>query len=65
LYIDTIEANIKYGNPEATRADVERACERAHCIDFIKSLPAGFETLVGERGVQISGGQRQRIAIGE
>lgn len=55
--------NIRYGNPDASHADVERVAKLAHAHDFIKDLPQGYDTLVGERGVKLSGGQRQRIAI--
>jgi len=63
LFHDTLEYNIAYGKPGATRAEVEDAARRAHAHDFIMALPAGYQTLVGERGVKLSGGQRQRIAI--
>jgi ATP-binding cassette, subfamily B, bacterial len=55
--------NLRYGHPEASDAEVFRAVEAAQCTEFIKQLPDGFETLVGERGMRLSGGQRQRIAI--
>ncbi len=55
--------NIRFGRPEASDAEVERAAELAHATEFIRRLPAGFETQLGERGVTLSGGQRQRIAI--
>jgi len=63
LFHDTLEYNIAYGKPGATREEVEDAARRAHAHDFIMALPAGYQTLVGERGVKLSGGQRQRIAI--
>jgi subfamily B ATP-binding cassette protein MsbA len=63
LFHDTLEYNIAYGKPGATRDEVEDAARRAHAHDFIMALPAGYQTLVGERGVRLSGGQRQRIAI--
>jgi ATP-binding cassette subfamily B protein len=63
LFSDTVAANIAYGRPDATRAEVERAAERAQAAGFIEALPAGYETRVGERGLTLSGGQRQRIAI--
>jgi ATP-binding cassette, subfamily B, bacterial len=55
--------NIRFGRPEATDAEVERAADLAHAAEFIRRLPGGFETPLGERGVTLSGGQRQRIAI--
>src|SRR3984885_8125237 len=55
--------NIRFGRPDATDAEVERAAELAHATEFIRRLPGGFEAQLGERGVTLSGGQRQRIAI--
>jgi ATP-binding cassette, subfamily B, bacterial len=55
--------NIRFGRPGASDADVERAADLAHATEFIRNLPQGFETPLGERGVTLSGGQRQRIAI--
>jgi ATP-binding cassette subfamily B protein len=55
--------NIRFGRPEASDAEVERAAELAHATEFIRRLPEGFDTPLGERGVMLSGGQRQRIAI--
>jgi ATP-binding cassette subfamily B protein len=55
--------NIRFGRPDATDAEVERAAELAHATEFIRRLPDGFEAQLGERGVTLSGGQRQRIAI--
>ena len=55
--------NIRFGRPEASDAEVERAAELAHATEFIRRLPQGFDTPLGERGVMLSGGQRQRIAI--
>jgi ATP-binding cassette subfamily B protein len=63
LFHRSLRENIAYGLPGATRAQVRDAAARAYAIDFIESLPDGFDTLVGERGVKLSGGQRQRIAI--
>jgi subfamily B ATP-binding cassette protein MsbA len=63
LFSGTIRENIAYARPEAGDADVEAAARTAHAHEFIERLPAGYETLVGERGVKLSGGQRQRIAI--
>jgi ATP-binding cassette subfamily B protein len=55
--------NIRFGQPDASDADVERAADLAHASEFIRRLPRGFEAQLGERGVTLSGGQRQRIAI--
>jgi ATP-binding cassette, subfamily B, bacterial len=55
--------NIRFGRPEASDAEIERAAELAHATEFIRLLPRGFDTALGERGVTLSGGQRQRIAI--
>jgi ATP-binding cassette, subfamily B, bacterial len=63
MFHRTIADNIRVGRPEAPDADVRRAAGLAHAAEFIETLPAGYETLVGERGVKLSGGQRQRIAI--
>jgi ABC-type multidrug transport system fused ATPase/permease subunit len=63
LFSDTVAGNIAYGRPDATRAEIERAAERAQAAGFIAELPDGYDTRVGERGMTLSGGQRQRIAI--
>jgi ATP-binding cassette subfamily B protein len=63
LFHRSIRENIAYGNPEATQEEVETAAKMASAHSFIVTLPQGYETLVGERGVKLSGGQRQRIAI--
>jgi ABC-type multidrug transport system fused ATPase/permease subunit len=63
LFSATVHDNIAYGQPEATREEVERAAERAQAAGFIAELPAGYDTRIGERGLTLSGGQRQRIAI--
>lgn len=64
LFNDTIEHNIAYGRMSgAPRSEVERAAEAAHAMEFIRDLPLGLDTLVGENGVLLSGGQRQRLAI--
>jgi subfamily B ATP-binding cassette protein MsbA len=63
LFDDTIEANIAYGRPGATREEIETAARAAHAHDFIVPLDRGYDTLVGERGQRLSGGQRQRLAI--
>ncbi|RKH24933.1 ABC transporter ATP-binding protein [Corallococcus sp. CA041A] len=63
LFSGTVRENIAYGRPEATQAQVEAAAEAAQAAEFIRELPQGYDTLVGERGVGLSGGQRQRMAI--
>jgi ATP-binding cassette, subfamily B, bacterial MsbA len=63
LLNDSVLANIAYGSPGATRERVEAAAEAANAAGFIRQLPLGFDTLLGERGTRLSGGQRQRIAI--
>jgi len=63
LFNDTIGYNIQYGNTDATDADVRRAASLAYLDSFIESLPDGYETTVGERGLKVSGGEKQRIAI--
>lgn len=63
LFAGSIAANIAYGRPDATRAEVEAAADAAAAREFIESLPSGFDTWVGERGVTLSGGQRQRLAL--
>ncbi|MDB5942824.1 MAG: putative type multidrug transport system, ATP-binding and permease component, partial [Ramlibacter sp.] len=63
LFNDTILANIGYGTPGATRGQAEAAARAANAHEFIERLPAGYDTVVGERGAGLSGGQKQRIAI--
>jgi ATP-binding cassette subfamily B protein/subfamily B ATP-binding cassette protein MsbA len=63
LLSGTVLENIAYGRPEATRAEIEAAAEAAQAHDFIRNLPRGYETPVGERGVRLSGGQKQRIGL--
>jgi ATP-binding cassette, subfamily B, bacterial MsbA len=63
LFDDTIAANVAYGRPAASRAEIESAARAAHAHDFIITLPDGYDTMIGERGQRLSGGQRQRIAI--
>ena len=63
LFHRTIKDNILYGNPNATEAELIAVAKKAEAYDFIMSLPQGFETMVGERGVKLSGGQKQRVAI--
>ena len=63
LFHAPVWQNIAYGRPQASRADIVRAAELAKADEFIKKMPDGYNTMVGERGVTLSGGQRQRIAI--
>jgi ABC transporter fused permease/ATP-binding protein len=63
LVSESLFENIRYGKPEATFEEVQSAAKKAFAHDFITSFPDGYETLVGERGVQLSGGQKQRVAI--
>jgi ABC-type multidrug transport system fused ATPase/permease subunit len=63
LFSASVHENIAYGRPEATREEVEAAARAAQADGFIQSLPNGYDTLIGERGLTLSGGQRQRIAI--
>lgn len=63
LFDTTIRENIAYGNPNAKDQDIIEAARKANILTFIKSLPDGFDTLTGERGVKLSGGQKQRISI--
>jgi ATP-binding cassette, subfamily B, heavy metal transporter len=63
LFNDTVYYNIAYGRPEASRAEVEDAARAAKIHDFITSLPDGYETTVGERGLKLSGGEKQRVGI--
>ncbi|SDY27350.1 ATP-binding cassette, subfamily B [Allochromatium warmingii] len=63
LFNESIYYNLAYGRPEASRAEIERAAEMAHIRAFIESLPDGWNTVVGERGLKLSGGEKQRVAI--
>jgi subfamily B ATP-binding cassette protein MsbA len=64
LFNDTVAANIAYGQAaSASRQAIERAAVAAHALEFIRAMPQGFDTLIGENGVRLSGGQRQRLAI--
>ncbi len=63
VFAASARENIRFGRPDATDAEVERAADLAHATEFIARLPGGFEAALGERGVTLSGGQRQRIAI--
>jgi ABC-type multidrug transport system fused ATPase/permease subunit len=63
LFDGTVYENIAYARPDASRADVLQAAAIARCDDFVRTMPEGYDTVVGERGVKLSGGQRQRVAI--
>lgn len=63
LFHRSVLENLRYGRPDATDEEVYRAAEMAQCTEFIKRLPQGFDTIVGDRGLKLSGGQRQRLAI--
>lgn len=63
LFNDTIYYNIAYGRADATRAQIEQAAKKAQIHDFVQSLPQGYETTVGERGLKLSGGEKQRVGI--
>ena len=63
LFNDTVEYNIAYGQPGASRSQVEEAAKSAHIHDFISATPKGYEAMVGERGLKLSGGEKQRVAI--
>ena len=63
LFNNTIKSNISYGSPEASSEDIVHATREAHAEEFIKAFPAGYDTIVGERGIKLSVGQKQRIAI--
>lgn len=63
LFNDTIAYNIAYGRPGASQAEIDQAAQAAQLTDFIASLPDGYQTMVGERGLKLSGGEKQRVAI--
>ncbi len=63
LFHDTIRANLVYAKPDAPQAEIDAACRVANIYDFIVGLPAGYDTIVGERGYRLSGGEKQRLAI--
>lgn len=63
LFASSIEENLRYAKPTATEAEMWEACRVAHADEFIKQLPHGLQTLIGERGVKLSGGQRQRLSL--
>ena len=63
LFNDSMRENIRYGKPDATEEEIIEAAKRANIHDYIMSLPAGYDTNIGERGVRLSGGQKQRLSI--
>ena len=63
IFAASVLDNVRYGRPEASREDAERACEQAFALEFIHRLPQGIDTMLGERGVTLSGGPRQRLSI--
>ena len=63
LFNDTIANNVKFGKQDATQLEIEAACKKACCHDFIMQLPEGYNTIIGEGGASISGGEKQRISI--
>jgi ATP-binding cassette subfamily B protein len=63
VFAASVAENIRFGRPDATDVEIEKAAELAHATEFVRRLPQGFETQLGERGVTLSGGQRQRISI--
>ena len=63
LFNATVEENLRYGKPDATREEIERACRLAQIHDVIAALPQHYETVVGERGYKLSGGEKQRVAL--
>jgi len=63
IFDDTIRANIAYGRPDASKEEIEEAAKAAAADEFIRTLPEGYDTRLGEDGMKLSGGQRQRIAI--
>ncbi|MFI5674204.1 ABC transporter ATP-binding protein [Streptomyces cellulosae] len=63
MFHRTLRDNIAFARPDATDAEIRRAAEAAHVTEFADALPAGFDTMVGERGIKLSGGQRQRVAL--
>ncbi len=63
LFSDTISANISYGRPEASQAEIVAAARAAEADEFITELPQGYDTVIGEQGLTLSGGQRQRVAL--
>lgn len=63
LFNTSIYENLLYGNENATEEDMEKACKKAYIWDFIRELPEGFDTVIGEKGIKLSGGQKQRLVL--
>jgi ATP-binding cassette subfamily B protein len=63
LFNDTVLANLRMGNPDASEVEVIEAAKTARCHDFIMDLPRGYDTVIGEKGARISGGEKQRLSI--
>ena len=63
MFHRTLRENIAFGRPGASEAEIRRAAEAAHVMEFVDGLPGGLDTVVGERGIKLSGGQRQRVAL--
>ncbi len=63
VFSDTVRANLAFGRPDASQSELEHACDTAQLLETIRELPEGFDTLLGERGVNLSGGQKQRLTI--
>jgi len=63
LFNDTVKGNISYGRPDATQEEIESAALQAYAHEFIKNMPKGYDTIIGDRGMKLSGGERQRLAI--
>ncbi len=63
LFNDTVKNNIRFARPSATDEEIEQACKEANCDSFIRKMPKGYDTMVGENGNQLSGGERQRLSI--
>ena len=63
LFHDTLEANLRYANPDATINQIGSACKASNLTEFINRLPDGLDTIVGERGYKLSGGEKQRVSI--
>jgi ATP-binding cassette subfamily B protein len=63
LFHDTVRVNLLYGRPDATQSEAEAAARAANIHDFLRDLPSGYETIVGERGYRLSGGEKQRLAL--
>lgn len=63
LFDDTVRENIRHARPEATDQEIEEACRKANCEEFINAMPDGYDTRIGENGGFLSGGERQRLSI--